>query len=79
MNSETLSFRRLATATATLPHDMPPSRVSSIHAMDLESGEEFERIKQNFRSTVVEPDVTGVYCFFVRLSTPKAQRLNVEC
>ena len=43
---------------------MPPSRVSSIHAMDLESGEEFERIKQNFRSTVVEPDVTGVCCFF---------------
>ncbi|KIM38022.1 hypothetical protein M413DRAFT_30435 [Hebeloma cylindrosporum] len=34
-----------------------PSRVSSIH--DLESGEEFERIKQNFRSTVIAPDVTA--------------------
>jgi hypothetical protein len=56
---------------------MPPSRVSSIHAMDLESGEEFERIKQNFRSTVVEPDVTGV--FLCSPFNSEAQKLNVEC
>jgi len=53
-----------------------PSRVSSIH--DLESGEEFERIKQNFRSTVIAPDVTGECVFCSLFGGTCRQKLNIE-